>query len=65
MFGRRALDWINLYFKLTLVGGIRVLAVLGTADLFGDTLDAGNRGEPCGYAPAKTRRFRQRDAGAQ
>ena len=65
VLGCRALRRIDLHFKFAFVGGVRILAVLGAADLFGNTLDAGDGRQPCGDAPADARSLSKCNAGPQ
>ena len=55
---------IDLHFELALVRRIRILAVLGAADLLGDALDARNLRQRLRDAFADARGFGERDARA-
>ncbi len=63
--GAAALARIDLHLELALVRRIRILAVLGAADLLGDALDPGNGDEPLGDLLADAGGLRQRYPGAQ
>ena len=56
---------IDLHLELALVRRIRILAVLGAADLLGDALDARNADQPLGDLLADAGGFGERDAGTQ
>ena len=63
--GGTALPRIDLHLEFALVRRIRVLSVLGTADLLRDALDARNADEPLGDPLTDAGGFGQRNAGAQ
>ena len=56
---------VDLHLELALVGRIRILSVLGAADLLGDALDARNRNQSLGNLRADAGGFGQRDSGTQ
>jgi hypothetical protein len=56
---------IYLHLEFALVGRIRVLSVLGAADLLGDAFDARYRNQSLGNLRADAGGFGQRDSGTQ
>ena len=65
LFGAHSLRAVELNLELTFVRCIRILAVFRAPDLLGHALDAWNRRQPLGNAPAHARRLGERDAGTQ